>query len=127
TVSVTYTPAADRVLHQMRASRWRLEMADAALLAGSILALFAIALACAGALRAIDRSEHSARRASIVNLNTVADAEALEPPLSIVFPNPSERRSAARDLFRFVVAQRENGRRVPNVGALARARAGAAA
>ncbi len=122
-MSVTYTSAADRVLHQVRASRWRLEMQDAMLVAASILSLLAIALAAAGTLRALDMSERAARRASVVNLNTVADSEALEPALSLVFTNPSERRSAARELFRFLVARRESGRDVPNVGALARARA----
>jgi hypothetical protein len=95
-MSITYTPAADRSLHQVRATRWRLEMRDAALVAASILSLFAIALACVGALRALDASERLAGRATVVNLNTVADSEGLEPALSLVFTNPSERRSVAR-------------------------------
>ena len=58
-MSVTYTSAADRVLHQVRASRWRLGMRDAMLVAASILSLLAIALACAGTLRALDASERT--------------------------------------------------------------------
>ena len=121
-MSLTYTSASDRVLLQVRASRWRLEMRDAMLVAASILSLLAIVLARSGTLRALDASERAAGRVAVVNLNTVADSEALEPALSLVFPNPPERRSAARGLFRFLVEHRENGRQLPNVGALARAR-----
>ena len=90
------------------------------LVAASILSALAIALACAGTLRALDASERSAGRAAVVNLNTVADSKALEPALSLIYLNPPERRSAARDLFRFLVEQRESGRQLPNVGAIAR-------
>jgi len=92
------------------------------LAAASFLSLLAIALAYTGTLAALDASERSAGRAAVVNLNTVADSEALEPALSLTFPDPSERRSAARELFRFLTERRENGRQLPNVGALARAR-----
>ena len=121
-MSLSYTSAAVRVLHQERASRWRLRMPDAMLVAASILSALGIALACSGTLGALDASERAAGRTSVVNLNTVADSEALEPALSLVFTNPSERRSAARELFRFLAARRESGQDVPNVGALARAR-----
>jgi hypothetical protein len=121
-MSTTYTAAADRASHQVRAARWRLEMRDAALVAASCIALFAIALAGGGTLRALDASDGLAPRANVVNLNTVADSGALEQPLSLVFTNPSDRRSVARELFRFLAEYRERGRQVPNVGALARAR-----
>ena len=121
-MSLTYTSASDRVLLQVRASRWRLEMRDAMLVAASILSLLAIVLARSGTLRALDASERAGGRVAAVNLNTVANSEALEPALSLVFSNPPERRSAARGLFRFLVEHRENGRQLPNVGALARAR-----
>jgi len=121
-VSLTYTSASARVQLHARASRWRLEMRDAMLAAASFLSLLAIALAYTGTLAALDASERSAGRAAVVNLNAVADSEALEPALSLIFPNPSERRSAARELFRFLTERRENGRQLPNVGALARAR-----
>ena len=73
------------------------------LVAASILSLLAIALACAGsAPRARRVGACRGAGASVVNLNTVADSEALEPALSLVFTNPPERRSAARELFRFL-------------------------
>ncbi len=122
-MSVTYTPAAHRVLRQVRAGRWHLGMQDAMLVAASILSIAAIALACAGRLSALDASERAAGRAAVVNLNTVADSETLEPALSLVFTDPPARRSAARALFRFLLEHRESGRQVPNVGALAGARA----
>ena len=60
------------------------------LVAASILSIAAIALACAGRLSALDASERAAGRAAVVNLNTVADSETLEPALSLVFTDPPD-------------------------------------
>jgi cell division protein FtsW (lipid II flippase)/cell division protein FtsI/penicillin-binding protein 2 len=55
-------------------------------------------------------------------LNTVAKAEALEPVLSTVFPDARDRRTAARDLFKFITDTRAQSGPLPNVGALARSK-----
>ena len=83
----------------------------------SAVALMAIGLAYTGRVQSLTITERTAA-VTPVNLNTVSDAAALEPSLAIAFPNASDRKAAAADLFRFVLARREAGRDLPNVGSL---------
>src|SRR4029079_8663167 len=54
-----------------------------------------------------------------VNLNTVADSNAIDVAMEAVIPNADDRRSAAGRLFQFLAAEREKARVLPNVGAIA--------
>ena len=80
----------------------------------SFLAVMAIGLAYAG------RTGLSAPAAgtSVVNLNTVTDARALEPALAPVFVDAADRRFAAIHLLSYVMSLRQEGDTVPNVGAI---------
>lgn len=118
-MSVTYIPSAER------SDRWRLERAarislpDLLLIATSCIAAVAIGLAYVGRIRAFDRTESARSSAQAVNLNTVTAAALLEPALGSVFTDENDRRFAARGLFRSLVSNRDQGRVLPNVGAIA--------
>jgi cell division protein FtsW (lipid II flippase) len=136
-MSVTYLSAADRTLQQARANRWRLDWSDGLLAAASVMSLLAIALAYAGTMSAARSGAAQFARPApardgppgegTVNLNAPADSAALEPALAAAFTNPSERRSAAREFAGFLAEQRATHGDLPNVGALARARAASGA
>lgn len=112
-MSVTYTTAATRdAFRQQRVTRYGLPVP--LLAATSCVAVLAIALACAGRLRAFDESE---RGRAVVNLNTVREAAELEPVLAPLYPDLNGRRVAAGQLFRFISDRRP----LPNVGAISRA------
>jgi cell division protein FtsW (lipid II flippase) len=121
-MAVTYTSAAAR--DAGRSARTAiLEPLEIALAATSLVTILLLLAAYAGAVRA-PRTESSSVPA--VNLNTVADAESLEPVLEAALPLAGDRRLAAGELFAFLV-HADGGRRiVPNVGALGRARISAA-
>ena len=88
-------------------------------MAASLVAVLALALACAGRLRAVDAAEIGGGR--VVNLNTVRGAAALEPALEGVFASLNDRRFAAAELFRFLNGDGINRRSLRNVGAISRA------
>ncbi|MCA1561615.1 MAG: FtsW/RodA/SpoVE family cell cycle protein [Acidobacteria bacterium] len=118
-MSVTYTTAAERdTLRLRQAARYR--WPEPLLVVTSCVAVLAIVLACIGRLRAFDESEANVG-GRVVNLNIVRDAHALEPVLGVAFANPSDRRSVAAELFRFVSGDGNDRREVPNVGAIAKA------
>jgi cell division protein FtsW (lipid II flippase) len=127
-MTVTYTSAADRKLRQARVERWRLGWLDGLLLAASVVSLLAIVLAYAGRVTplASDAAPGGGGplpvAGALVDLNIVTEAESLEPALAMVFPDPVERRTASRELLRFITTEREARGPLPNVGALARAR-----
>ena len=121
-MAVTYTTAAARDAGRARRN-WTLEPLEVALAAASLVAL-AMVLAGYAAVVRVPRTEPSP--VPIVNLNTVADAESLQPALEAALPLPGDRRLAARELFAYLV-QADGGRRiVPNVGTLGRVRLQAA-
>jgi cell division protein FtsW (lipid II flippase) len=125
-MSVTYTSAADRSHHQARAARWQLGRSDALLVAASLISILVIAVAYARSVpipSPVPGSAVSGGSQVLVNLNTVAGAEALEPALAAAFDNQADRSAAARELFQFVADERERSGALPNVGTLARARA----
>jgi cell division protein FtsW (lipid II flippase) len=120
-MTATYTSAAERDTWRSRRRARVPGVSDVLMLATSCVALFAVSLAYAGRLRVFDASETQRADATIVNLNTVSDAVAIEPALAAVFANASERRFAARELFRFVETDRNAGRAQSNVGGITRA------
>ena len=61
-----------------------------------------------------------------VNLNVVVDSGRLEPALGTVYANANDRRLAAEELLRFLVEERNQGRALTHVGAIARASVAAA-
>jgi cell division protein FtsW (lipid II flippase) len=114
-MSVTYVTAAQRdEARQRRTVRYGLP--DPLLMATSCVAVLAIALACLGRLRAFDEAE---RGRAVVNLNAARGPDALEPALAAVFTNAHDRRFAAAELFRFLGADHDERRTLPNVGAIA--------
>src|ERR1700730_742155 len=120
-MTVTYTSAAERdTLRTGRRARLP-GVSDLLMLATSSVALFAISLAYTGRLRVFEASETHHADVRIVNLNTVSDAAEIEPAVAAIFANPADRRFAARELFRFVEADRNAGRAQSNVGAISRA------
>jgi len=119
-MAITYTSAAERDTLRTRQRARTFDVSDLLLWATSCAALFAIALAYTGRLRVFDASEtqHAVR---IVNLNTVPDAAEIEPAMAAIFANAADRQVAARELFRFLDAERNAGRAPSNVGAISRA------
>jgi cell division protein FtsW (lipid II flippase) len=122
-MAVTYTTASARDAGRVRGPGFAQPL-ELALAAASVLAVVLLLAAYAGAVNA-PRTEPSVLPP--INLNTLADAESLEPILEAVFPLAGDRRLAASELFGYLV-QADGGRRVlPNVGALGRARVSAVA
>ena len=122
-MAVTYTRAAHR-----DAARGRgigpIEPLDIRLAAASLVAALLLFSAYAAVVR-VPRTEAAAT--APVNLNTVSDAESLEPALEAALPIPGDRRFAARELFAYLV-QADGGRRVvPNVGTIGHLRVTAVA
>ena len=118
-MGVTYTAAAERDARRTGRRPDRFGLPALALVATSAVAILAIGLAYVGRISVFDRSEHASAAAIVVNLNTVANVGPLEAAMSGVFPDANDRRIAAERLFRFVVDQRQHGRTLPNVGAIA--------
>ena len=100
---------------------------DLLLIAASVLGVALVALSLAGRLTLAARQPGVPAAAVPVNLNTVADAAALEPALAFAFPADADRSLAARELFGFLVQPDGTRRTLPNVGAIARAEVPAAA
>ena len=67
------------------------------------------------------RVRDAARRRPHRQPETVSDAAEIEPALAAIFANAADRRFAARELLRFLEAERNAGRAQSNVGAIARA------
>ena len=123
-MAITYTRAAERDQQVVHRALQTPGVGDLVLLAISVVT---IGLLSAAYLGRTTLAQAAPGASPVVNLNTVADAAALEPALAAAFDNPADRRLAARELFGFL-AQADGGRRVlPNVGAIARAEVPAAA
>src|SRR5882724_764433 len=120
-MTLTYTPASERDTRRTRQRARTPGISDLLMWVTSCVALFAIALACAGRVRVFDASQPRHADTPIVNVNTVADAAAIEPAAAAIFANPADRRLAAVELFRFLESDRHAGREEANVGALTRA------
>ena len=82
------------------------------LLLTSVVAVMAIGLSYGGRVRATPAG------ADVVNLNTVTEVRSLEAPLTAAFPDGVDRRFAATHLLAYLESIRQEGRQVPNVGAI---------
>jgi cell division protein FtsW (lipid II flippase) len=120
-MAVTYTTAAVRDAQQSARVERRFGLLDVLLVAASLVAAGAIALAYGGRMTLFDMSERARGDAAIVDLNRVTSAGGLEPAIATIATNPAERRAEASAVFRFIADQRSRGRALPNVGAIARA------
>src|SRR4029077_5395235 len=90
------------------------------------VALLAITLACLGRISLFEQGEGARTGVPAVNLNVVVDSGRLEPALGMVFANANDRRLAAQELLRFLGEERNQGRALTHVGAIARANVAAA-
>ena len=120
-MTVTYTSAADRDTLRTRRSAPMFGLSDLAMAATSCIALFAIALAYTGRLRTFEAAETLHADIRPVNLNSVQSAAEIEPALGVIFPGSTDRRFAARELFRFIDSDRTAGREQSHVGGIMRA------
>jgi hypothetical protein len=120
-MTVTHTSAADRDARRTRQRARMFGVSDLLMLATGLVALFAISLAYTGRFRVFEASEAHRTDGRIVNLNTVSDAAEIEPAVAAIFGSTADRRFAARELFRFVTADRNAGRAQSNVGGITRA------
>jgi cell division protein FtsW (lipid II flippase) len=120
-MTLTYTPASERDTRRTRQRARAIGIADLLMWATSCVAVFAIALACAGRLRVFDASQPQHADVPVANVNTVSDPATLEPAAAAIFANPADQRFAALELFRFLAADRQAGRQEANVGAISRA------
>src|SRR5256885_6025761 len=117
-MTLTYTSAADRDALRTRRSTRVFSLSDLMMAATSGLALLAIALAYTGRLRRFEAAETQHADIRTVNLNSVQNAAEIEPALAVIFPNPTDRRFAARELFRFIDSERTAGGEQSHVGAI---------
>jgi cell division protein FtsW (lipid II flippase) len=118
-MAVSYTTAADRDARRTGRVAWRLQPLEMTLATASVLAVFLVAAAYRGTFAT---PLAPAVLAAPLNLNTVADAGALEPLFEPVLTVQADRRLAARELLSFLVQQDGGRRAIPNVGSLARVR-----
>src|SRR5215510_15930263 len=110
-MSQTYTSASDREFRYLRRGHFTLALT-------SLVAMLVIAFAYAGRISTLGLSDSSQQRVRLANLNTVTDSKELEPVLERLFANPVDRRSAAQNLFDFILSVRRTGDSLPNVGTI---------
>lgn len=114
-MGVSYTSALERDVRRTANNARRLGTRHALLPLTSLVAALAIGLAYSGRIHTFNRSQAAVR---VVNLSAVDDASNLEDVLEPRFPNPDDRRFAARGLFQLLRAVRDAGDDLPNVGAI---------
>jgi len=114
-MGITYTHAHQRDERRAARTARQPDFADVLLLCTSLVALFTIGLAFVGQQQRLARASQSA---PLINLNLIADAQQLEPPLETVLTNPADRRFAARELYSFIASRRASGDPLSNVDAI---------
>jgi cell division protein FtsW (lipid II flippase) len=117
-MTVTYTAAVDRDAPRTRHRARLVDLSVVSIVATSLVAALAIALAYAGRMSVAESSARAAAAAP-VDLNTVADVKAIDAAMAPVVPDADDRRVAAERLFQFLAAERQQARLLPNVGAVA--------
>lgn len=117
-MSVTYTAAVDRDAQRTGRRTGRIDLSVVSMIATSVVAIAAIALAYTGRLSVYESSSRIALPPP-VNLNTVTDAKAIDAAMEPVVPNENDRRQTADRLFQFLGDERQKGHVLPNVGAIA--------
>ena len=115
---LTYTTAIDRDEIRADDAARSIHTADVLLLATSAVALIAITLAYAGRREVFERTDTGPGAAAVVDLNTVTNAAQLEAGLRHVFEEPADRALAAQHIVQFVRTSVNEGRTLPNVGAI---------
>src|SRR4051812_22734688 len=122
-MAVSYTTAATRDAARVRPrTRASVEPLEIALLAASLLSVLLALFAYAGASRGSLQPGGGGAPVRPLNINTIADAAALEPIVQRVLPAEGDRRLAAHAVWS-VLVQADGGRRVmSDVRAVARAR-----
>jgi len=125
-MGVSYTPALERDRLGARALVQGWGPSDVTLLFVSVAAALTLAYAYESRLRALAIKEAPAS-ASPIDLNTATDAASLERLVQPISESPIDRRLAARELLAFLVQAHGGRHRLPNVGAIARARVSAEA
>jgi cell division protein FtsW (lipid II flippase) len=117
-MNATYTTVVDRDAQQTARRPGLIDLSVVSIVATSCVAMLAIALAYAGRMSVFESSGPAAA-AALVNLNTVADANAIAAAMEPVVANANDRRLAAERIFRFLGGERQQARALPNVGAIA--------
>ncbi len=120
-MGLTYTAAAERDARRATTLARRFDRTDAVLVAASVVSLLAIGLAYLGQARTMDTTGAGSGRAP-VNLSQVTRGADLEPVFDGLFAGVEDRRFAATELARFLVARREAGESMPNVAVVLAAR-----
>jgi cell division protein FtsW (lipid II flippase) len=120
-VALSYTTALDREVRGLAVTSRVPTFGHLLLPITSVVALLAIGLAYAGSVQTAGL-RWPAGTAAPVNLNTVTGTGPIERVLDARFTNAADRRLAAQGLVTFLVARRERGDTLANVGALAEAR-----
>jgi cell division protein FtsW (lipid II flippase) len=118
-MAVTYTTAVERDTRRVQQRTSPFGLAALSLAATSCVAIAALALAYGGRMSLFDSSERLAAIAPVVNLNTVTDQGSLEAAMQTAVPDVNERHLASQKLFAFLLAERQQERTLPNVGAIA--------
>ncbi len=129
-MGLTYTTAAQRDVQRTQRrtqhSAERFQPARLSLAVTSGVALLAITLAYFGRISVFEQWERARAGVQPVNLNVVVDSGRLEPALGTVYANANDRRLAAEELLRFLLEERNQGRALTHVGAIAHASVAAA-
>jgi cell division protein FtsW (lipid II flippase) len=126
-VGLTHVTAADRDRRSAVDSARRLDARHAVLAATSIVAVLAIAFPLGGRRTANPFAVGSPGDPPPVNLNAITSPAELIPLFAPVFADANDRRFAATHLHQFVMARRDGGDSLPNVGAILQAQVGAGA
>jgi cell division protein FtsW (lipid II flippase) len=117
-MSETYTVAGDRDAPRTRRRTGLIDQSVVTMVATCCVAILAIALAYAGRMSVVDSAARATTSAPL-NLNTVADAKAIDAAMQPVVPDANDRQTAAERMFQFLGNERQKGRALPNVGAIA--------
>jgi cell division protein FtsW (lipid II flippase) len=118
-MGLTYTAALERTTRRQTTSARRLGKHQVMLAATTFAVSLAVALAYVGRLEA--DALRDGQRPTVVDLSSVSTSNDLEPVFDPLFANASDRQFAAARLLEFVVAIRETGNDLTNVGAISRA------
>ena len=120
-MGVTVVSAADRDRRSTLSIARNVDARQVVLAATSVFAVLAISLAITGRVRA--NAFGSQPPHAPVNLSAVTSPAQLVPVLAPIFTEPADRQLAATRLYQFILARREQGEDLPNVGTLLDARA----
>src|SRR5262249_9141700 len=100
-MSLTYTTASDRDQRRIGQNSTQLRTGHLLLLLTSMVAPLVLVLAYQGRRSTSDLLRSTQPAVEVTNLNTVSDAQELEPVLEHLFVNPDDRKFTAQGLFDF--------------------------